>query len=104
MIRAGLLSVVFLLAGIAGAQDAAPLAQRGERVFWTQGCYGCHTVRNAGTPMAPDLSRIGARYSRSYFERWLADPEAVRPAAHMPKLELSASDVEALAAYLATLR
>jgi cbb3-type cytochrome oxidase cytochrome c subunit len=54
--------------------------------------------------LAPDLSRIGARYDAAYLERWLRDPREVRPSGHMPALELSETDIEALAAYLASQR
>ena len=76
----------------------------GERLFRVQGCYGCHIVGRMGTPIGPDLSRIGSKYPHAYLARWLSDPEAQRPTAHMPKLELAPQEVEALAAYLATLQ
>lgn len=40
----------------------------------------------------------------AYLVRWLSDPAAQRPNAHMPKLELDPAQVEALAAFLSTLR
>ena len=95
--------VAATLAG-AGAQERTDLTQRGERLFTVQGCYGCHTVGKYGTPIGPDLSHVGFKYSASYLRQWLRDPQAQRPSAHMPKLELEATEVEALAAYLASLQ
>lgn len=89
---------------VAMAQEPGALAARGQRLFIEHGCYGCHTVGTAGTPIAPDLSRVGLRYPEAYFVRWLRDPATQKPTAHMPKLELSETDIEALAAYLASLR
>ena len=80
------------------------LATRGKRVFTEQGCYGCHTLGKTGTPIAPDLSHIGRTRSREQLARWLSDPAAQKPTAHMPKLALSEAEVRALAAYLASLR
>jgi cytochrome c oxidase subunit 2 len=77
---------------------------RGEKVYAAQGCYGCHQVGKAGTPIGPNLSGIGAKYSASYLRQWLRDPQSVRPAAHMPKLELTAGDIESLATYLSSLK
>jgi cytochrome c1 len=57
-----------------------------------------------GTPIGPDLSRIGAKRDQTYLTRWLRDPSAQRPGAHMPKLQLTEAEVRALAAYLASLR
>ena len=98
----GMLLMLLLAAG-AEAQESA-LATRGQAVFKDQGCYGCHTVGKTGTPIATDLSRIGAKHDQAYFARWLRDPSAQRPRAHMPKLQLTESEVRALAAYLGTLR
>lgn len=105
MSRRWLLLVGLALGPVAaGAQTSGDLAARGERVYVVQGCYGCHTVGRAGTPIAPDLSRVGARYSEAQLGQWLRDPAQQKPAAHMPRLELSEDEVRALAAYLATLR
>jgi cytochrome c553 len=96
-----------LLIGITALEGAA-LAQapveQGQRSFMNSGCYGCHTVGKMGTPIGPDLSKVGAKYSRDYLERWLRDPSAQRPNAHMPTLELSPQQVTNLAAYLSSLR
>jgi mono/diheme cytochrome c family protein len=103
-IAAGSLAL-FLAAGPAAAQQAREtLVARGGTVFQAQGCYGCHTVGKTGTPIATDLSRVGAKYTESFLTRWLRDPSAQKPTAHMPKLELSDAEVQALAAFLASLR
>lgn len=104
-LRVGLAALcLLLLTPVAAlAQDPQPAA-RGERLFRDQGCYGCHIVGKFGTPIGPNLSHIGGRYSKAYLTRWLSDPESQRPNAHMPKLELDPAQVEALAAYLASLK
>jgi cbb3-type cytochrome oxidase cytochrome c subunit len=85
-------------------QERDPRATRGEQVFVSQGCYGCHLIGKFGTPIGPELSRVGAKYPASYLRQWLRDPESVRPTAHMPKLELTLEDIDALAVYLASLK
>jgi cytochrome c oxidase subunit 2 len=98
----GLLLMLLLAAG-AEAQDSA-LVARGQSVFKDQGCYGCHTVGKTGTPIATDLSRIGAKHDEAYLGRWLRDPAQQKPRQHMPKLQLTEAEVQALAAYLGSLR
>ena len=83
------------------AQDGV---DAGKRYFMDSGCYGCHIVGKMGTPIGPDLSHVGAKYSRAYLERWLKDPAALRPSAHMPKLELSEQQAKALADFMSSLR
>ena len=98
------LSVALLFASCAQAQDRATLATQGAVVFRDQGCYGCHTVGATGTPIATDLTRIGARYSEDHLANWLRDPVLQRPTAHMPKIQLTESEVRALAVYLGSLK
>ncbi len=98
----GMLLMLLLAAG-AEAQDSA-LVARGQSVFKDQGCYGCHTVGKAGTPIATDLSRIGAKHDQAYLGAWLRDPAQQKPRQHMPKLKLTEAEVQALTAYLGSLR
>jgi cytochrome c oxidase subunit 2 len=80
------------------------LVDQGSKLFIEQGCYGCHTVGKMGSPIGPDLSRVGARHPQSYLLQWLRDPTSLKPTAHMPKIALTEEEVQALAAYLASLR
>lgn len=95
-----------LLAAASGAaaQGEVSRADRGKQLFTEQGCHGCHTVGKLGTPIASDLSRVGSKYDVAYLGRWLRDPAAQKPTAHMPKIALTAAEADALAAYLASLR
>ena len=97
------LFLAVVTAGSAAAQDAATVA-KGQKLYMEHGCYGCHTMGKAGTPIAPDLARIGAKRDLAYLTTWLRDPSSQRPTAHMPKIQLGAGEAEALAAYLSTLR
>ena len=87
-----------------GAQEGEGLPAQGKRLFTVQGCYGCHMIGKFGTPIAPDLSHLGAKYNLADLTRWLRDPSAQKPTAHMPRINLTEAEVQALAAYLASLR
>lgn len=104
IVRAVLVVSVVLLASCAQAQDGRALVGQGRMVFRDQGCYGCHMAEGMGTPIGPDLSRIGAKRNETNLTRWLRDPAEQRPTAHMPKLQLTEVEVHALAAYLGSLR
>ena len=105
MIRGFAMLMLLLVAGACAhaRETGAPVAE-GRRVFQDQGCYGCHTVGATGTPLGPDLSHIGVKHDRSYLIGWLRDPSSQKPTAHMPKLTLTDAEVQALAAYLGSLR
>ena len=93
-----------LLATSAAAQPARDVTEPGRTVFFTQGCYGCHRLGAAGTPIAYDLSHVGRKYSQDQLEKWLRDPKSQKPTAHMPRLALTEDEIRALARYLASLK
>jgi len=105
---------------LAREREAAPLpsdalAQRGRDVFLGGSCPLCHVV--AGTPaggrVGPELSHLAGRRTvaagtrpnlRGNLAGWILDPQSMKPGAKMPPSRLSAADLQALVAYLETLR
>ncbi len=98
------LALLIMAVGLGPAAGEERDVKRGKQVFMAQGCYGCHMVGTAGTPIGPDLSRVGFKYPESYIARWLRDPVLQKPTAHMPKIDLTEAEVQALSAYLASLQ
>jgi mono/diheme cytochrome c family protein len=96
--------LLIAVAPAAAQSPDRPTVQRGEAAFKNNGCYGCHIIGKFGTPIGPELTHVGLRYQPAYLARWLRDPASQRPNAHMPALELTEADVQALAAYLGSLR
>jgi len=98
------------------ARDAAPPqgpeARKGARLFDTEGCGACHTIR--GTPhrgeVGPDLTHVGSRHSLGAgrlgvtiedFEAWIAHSGALKPEVRMPDYtHLEPEARRALAAYM----
>jgi len=83
------------------------LYDAGRAVFDRYGCARCHTtpgVLNDRRP-GPPLS-LTAEIKPGYLNRWLADPQALRPGTPMPEISMTAKDtkqtVAAIAAYLRT--
>ena len=101
---ASVATAIALAATVAFGQDGTDLASQGKRLFTEQGCYGCHTVGKAGTPIANDLSQVGSKYPESYLRQWLREPKQQKPRAHMPKIEMAEADARAIASYLASLK
>ncbi len=101
-------------------QDAAvptdPATQAGQQVFVASPCVGCHVIR--GVPQAvgvtgPDLTHVASRpyiaggilaNTPHNLARWLENPPGVKPGSLMPNLNLSRPDIDALVAYLQTLK
>jgi cytochrome c oxidase subunit II len=90
-------------------------AAQGAAVFAKSACVGCHTI--AGTKaqgkVGPNLTHFGSRLSIAAgtlpntplnLTMWLRNPQAIKPENDMPNLGLSNSDVQALVAYLESLK
>jgi cbb3-type cytochrome oxidase cytochrome c subunit len=85
----------------------------GRELFIELRCAGCHSgpPRGAGIPElmidAPTFEGIGSRRKYEWMAGWIADPRALRPTAHMPKMfhgQQARDDAEAAAAFLASLK
>jgi cytochrome c oxidase subunit 2 len=79
------------------------------------GCIACHAIRgtNSAGVVGPDLSHFGTRLTvaagildnnKENLVRWLRNPQAVKPGALMPNLNLSQQDAAAIADYLLSLQ
>jgi cytochrome c oxidase subunit 2 len=104
----------------AAARTSAPqptesLAQRGQQVFLQSTCAMCHTI--VGTPAngrrAPDLTHVASRLRIGAgmlpndpvtLSAWISDPQRIKPGVNMPAHALPGADLQALVAYLGTLK
>ena len=89
--------------------------RRGHEVFMTARCATCHTVRGteAHGQIAPDLTHLATRSTLgagtlpntpAHLGAWIRDPQASKPGNQMPANPLKDDEIEALLAYLGTLR
>jgi cytochrome c oxidase subunit 2 len=97
---------------------AAPtdaLAQQGQQIFATGACIGCHTINGtaANGKVGPNLTHGASRTSiaggsltntEGNLRRWLTNPPAVKPGSIMPNLNLTKTEIDALTAYLQSLK
>jgi cytochrome c oxidase subunit 2 len=88
---------------------------RGQQVFLAADCGTCHTI--AGTNIAervgPDLTHLASRRTlgagslannRGNLAGWLLNPQSIKPGNKMPPTALSGEDLQALLAYLESLK
>ncbi len=94
------------------ALPAGPPAAAGARLVAELGCTGCHRIGDLpSAPVAPDLSRLGAKLQRPWLDAYLQQPHRVRPAGYvplsrsrMPDFRLSPQESRQLTAHLIRLR
>ena len=91
------------------------LVKTGKALFQDKTCVNCHTI--AGTiaqeDIGPNLTHLGSRKTLltgllentpENLGRWLNNPQAVKPGAHMPNFIFTDYEIDALVAYLESLK
>ena len=90
-------------------------AAEGQTVFMHNACINCHTV--AGTAatgrFGPDLTHLASRdtiasgaveNTPDNLRKWIDNPNALKPGALMPSMNLNQHELDVVTAYLAQLR
>src|SRR5438445_9983913 len=90
-------------------------ASEGQRVFETTACIDCHALAGtvANGRFGPDLTHLMSRETiaagaaantHDNLRLWIRKPDAIKPGSLMPAMELSDRELDAVTAYLETLR
>ena len=99
-----------------GVQTCAlPISRDGQKIFESTACVNCHTVR--GTPaigrFGPDLTHLMSRdtiasgavtNNAENLRRWIQNPDVIKPGSKMPAMGLGETELNAVTAYMETLR
>jgi cytochrome c oxidase subunit 2 len=78
-------------------------------------CVMCHTIQGTGAnaTFGPDLTHVAGRQTlaagvlpnnREQLAAWITKPQQQKPGANMPSTALSQEELDALLAYLGTLK
>lgn len=103
------------------ATDAQAGVPEGKRAFEAGKCASCHqvsgpaaekTIKDQLAKKGPELWYAGSKFKAGFLERWLADPEPIRPLAYNSITErnrgghprLSGQEASDVAAYLMSLK
>jgi mono/diheme cytochrome c family protein len=104
-----LFSAVLWVATIASAQ-AAEQHEAGMKAYAAQKCSVCHAIAGKGNAKGP-LDDVGSRLSADEIRQWIVNPAEMTKKSNAPRkppmksyASLSKEDVEALVAYMQTLK
>lgn len=100
------------------ATPRTALARAGQQVFDSSSCVNCHVITYKGSPavgpVGPNLTHLAIRWTlgagaapltRNDLMAWIHDPNTYKPGVLMPPFPfLSKHDLQALAAYLLSLK
>ena len=107
-------AAVVCAAGIAAphaaAQDAAAV-EKGKALYAAQKCSVCHQIAGTGNKASP-LDGVGKKLTVEQIREWIVDPKAATAKAKSTKKplmpekysKLPAADLDALVAYMASLK
>ena len=100
-----------LLLAITGAwaQADPALIAKGEETFADKRCVPCHAIKGKGGtvgPLArgPDLNTVGVQRDAQWLKAFMKDPKAVNPKAKMMAFKGTEEELDALVAYLGSLK
>ena len=102
------------MVALAGCSSPDRVAE-GRRLVARVGCTGCHVIPGAEPPygsVGPSLAGFGAKptiagvipNSRDNLATWLVEPARLKPGTQMPGARLTPAEVDAIVAYLETLK
>jgi cytochrome c oxidase subunit II len=91
------------------------LARRGRAVFLAASCADCHRIRgtSADAAVGPDLTHVASRdglaaetipNTSTELADWIHDPQHFKPGNRMPAVGISTGRLDAVVAYLESLR
>ena len=88
--------------------------EKGQQIYRRSACIGCHTITGVSSAkVGPDLSHVGSRgtiagalfpNNTESLHRWIQNAPGLKPGALMPPQNFSAEDLDALVAYLQSLK
>ena len=85
-------------------QAVDPKIERGKAVYDETGCATCHAIGEIGGRTGPSLDKIGSKYEAAKLKEILVNPKTLNPNTVMPPFEGSEEDLDALVAYLLSLK
>jgi len=99
-----IVAVVGLLSSFpALAQDDSGAA-KGQEVYAAQKCAMCHSIEGKGNKNNP-LDGVGSKLSSDQIRKWIVSPKEMKADSKMKAYpSLTAGDLEALVAYLSSLK
>ncbi len=85
-----------------------PLEKVGEDLVKAYDCQACHTIGEGDDARGlfgyPDLTYVGSKIKTEWRHSWLKDPQEIDPRTFMPSFDFSDKDLEAVNAYLTSLK
>jgi len=108
--RVPIVAMTVTLVTLAAAAFAQDLVQQGIKVYADRKCSVCHSIAGKGNTKGP-LDEVGSKLTADEMRAWMVTPKemtvkmkAERKPAMLPYPDISKADVDAVVAYMLTLK
>ena len=97
---------VFIVDSLAqGIHIVQTKVSEGRNLFFEKyGCQACHQVYLKGGYVGPALDKVGSRLKPGWIIHWLKNPQALNPESIEPNNNMTIAEVEAITAFLMSLK
>jgi cytochrome c2 len=100
---------VAIASGVTLAAQDAKQVEEGKKVYEVYNCNKCHRIGGTSTKLQP-LDGVATKLTADEIHKWLVSPDEMtaklkkKPVTKMKKQDFKPGEVEALMAYLSTLK
>ena len=100
---------VAIASGVTLAAQGAKQVEEGKKVYEAYNCNKCHRIGGTSTKLQP-LDGVATKLTADEIHKWLVSPDEMtaklkkKPVTKMKKQDFKPGEVEALMAYLSTLK
>ena len=102
-------------ASLGGVKPSSALQEKGRQVFLTMPCANCHNIvgEEAYGTIGPDLTHIASRTTLAAgtlpntpgnLAGWIANSQGIKPGNQMPPNDMTSEELQAVLAYLESLK
>jgi hypothetical protein len=98
-----------LASGLALSAQDPKLIEEGKKVYETYNCKKCHRIDNVGSKISP-LDGVASKLSAEDIRKWLVSPDEMtaklkkKPVVKMKAIEFKPGELDALMAYMLSLK
>ncbi len=107
---AAVLVAVMVPAVTATVSAQSEKIEAGKKIYAAQKCTTCHAIGGVGSKVSSSLDGVGTKLTAAQIKEWIVNPAPLiakvtpKPKVNMKKYVLPDADLDALVAYLASLK
>lgn len=86
------------------AESDSAIVAKGEKVYAEKKCAMCHAINGKGGKSGGDLTEVGAKRGADWLKQFTRAPKSLLPNSKMPAFQGSQEELDAVVAYMVSLK